>query len=192
MKSVSHKDLCDAAVRWLYGTKRCNVALSGISSAREIPDAIGWSTCGRQYGSILVECKVSVSDFHANKKKEHGNRLGNYRYFLVPDGLVPIAKVCDNYRGHGLLYLRRGRVSIILEAERQQEPHLEQEIRLLQFALLHVNENLLGVGCAVDLNTLTKAYMTNRARNGWYGTKEFGYGIEFPQQDFTFNLGESR
>lgn len=192
-KSATHGDLCDAAVRWLYGTAGCNVALSGISSAREIPDAIGWSTASRIHcGSIVVECKVSVSDFHANKYKEHGNRMGNFRYFLVPDGLIPLAKVWDGYPSHGLLYYRRKRVSVIQKAKDNESPDLLSENRLLQFAVLHIRENLLGVGCAVDMNTLTKAYMSNRARNGWYGDREFGYGVELPCESFTFNKGECR
>jgi len=188
----THSELCGAAVRWLYGTAGCNVALSGIASAREIPDAIGWSTGSRlHYGSIVVECKVSISDFNANKHKEHGNRMGNFRYFLVPDGMIPLSKVWDCYPGHGLLYYRRKRVSVATKASENQTADLASENRLLQFAVLHVQENLLGIGCSVDMNTLTKAYISNRARNGW-SRSEFGHGIDLPCEPYMFNRGECK
>ena len=193
MIEATHSDLCDAAVCWLYGSARCNVALSGIASAREIPDAIGWSSQSRVHiGSIVVECKRSLADFHANKYKAHGNAMGDLRYFLVPDGMIPLAKIWDNYPGHGLLYYRRKRISVAAAAQRNQTADRASENRLLQFALLHVRENLLGVGCRVDLSTLTKAYMSNRARGGWRTHSEFDHGIELPCDPFTFNRGESK
>lgn len=192
---MTHSELCDAAVRWLSGTMDCNVALSGIASTREIPDAIGWSTSWKHYGSIVVECKVSISDFKNNQKKKHGNALGNYRYFLVPDGMVTKEQVCELYPGHGLLYLRRGRVSKIMLAAQREKPDLEQEVRLLQFALVHVKDNLLSAGCAVNMNTLTKHSITNYKNSGssWYHeAHDYDYGVEFPTEPYTFNKGECK
>jgi hypothetical protein len=188
VKDVSHQALCDAAVRWLYGTMNCNVALSGIASTREIPDAIGWSTSWKHRGSILVECKRSLSDFHANKRKDHGNRMGNFRYFLVPDGLIPLSKVWDNHPEHGLLYLRRGRVSIISSAKENAAADLASENRLLQFAIVHIVENLLYAGCSVDVNTLTKSGVTNFHRDRYYGIEM----PETPMEGTDFNRGECR
>jgi hypothetical protein len=48
---------------------RCNPAYSGNASCCEIPDAIGWTSRGKFYGSIVVECKTSRGDFLADKKK---------------------------------------------------------------------------------------------------------------------------
>ena len=75
----------------------------------ENPDAIGWYT-GR---TMLVECKVSRSDFLADRKKpfranpERG--LGLYRYFMAPKGLI---KVDELPARRGLLEVNGGRVSV--------------------------------------------------------------------------------
>jgi hypothetical protein len=229
---MTHGQLCEAATRWLTGTMRCNIALSGIASTAEIPDAIGWSTSGKNYGSLVVECKMSLSDFRVNKKKyerwippelkdypqaiRHAMKLrrmtevqaiaagwakelipgmGNWRYFLVPDNLIPLAKVWDRYPGYGLLYLRRGRVTIIQKAKENSSIDLAAEIRLLQFALVHVRENLLYAGCSVDMDMLTKHPMTNRkGRSFTWWVKGFrsGYGIEVPMNPSEFLKGEMR
>lgn len=195
MADVSHSGLCNAARRWLSGTRQCNVVLSGIASTAEVPDAIGWSTCYREYGSIVVECKISLSDFHANKHKKHGNKLGQWRYFLVPEGLVTAEKVAEIYPGYGLLYLRRGRVSIIQKATENNEPCLHSEVRMLSFALMHAEHNLHWMGCGVDMAVLTKHPMTN-AKNAGYSMyhkrPRFGFGVDLPVEPFTFNKGESR
>ena len=69
---------------------------------------------------------------------------------------------------------------------------MEQEIRLLQFAIVHIRENLLGAGCGVDMNTLTKSFITNHKNNSYSRHREFGFGVEFPIRDFEFNRGECR
>src|SRR4051812_16335771 len=62
----THESLRKFAVKWLSASQRCSVVLSElVSAAAETPDAVGW----RFGSSILVECKVSRSDFHANKNK---------------------------------------------------------------------------------------------------------------------------
>lgn len=100
---MSHEDLIDRAVRWLYGTKNCNVVLAENASCAEIPDAIGWGTSWKAHGSIVVECKTSLSDFHADKKKyleykhpEHGftysaKRLN--RKEIAEVGYIPLSAV---------------------------------------------------------------------------------------------------
>ena len=72
----THEDLCARACRWLSGTRQCRPVFSNIASCSEIPDAIGWSSRYGWEGSTVVECKTSVSDFYADKKK--------YQYFLHP------------------------------------------------------------------------------------------------------------
>ena len=79
---LSHEQLCERARRWLSGTRRCDPVFSGIASCAEIPDAIGWSSAYGWYGSTVVECKTSVSDFYADKKK--------YQYYRHPEDLEGI------------------------------------------------------------------------------------------------------
>ena len=155
LKEYTHAELCHRAVRWLYGTRRCNVALSGIASTREIPDAIGWSTGWRFPGSIVIECKTSLSDFHRDKRKKHPLRMGTRRFFFTPAGLVTVEAVKEHYPGHGLLYMEHGRVVVQCEAEVRYDVDLRSENRLLQFAIVHMRSNLLRMGMTVDFNLLT-------------------------------------
>lgn len=95
-ESRTHRDLCDLAVRWL---KRPNSAgghgcLFAVSEARpeglgECPDAIGFRA-GWADGSVLVECKVSRSDFLADKAKPHrqAGGMGTWRYYMAPEGII--------------------------------------------------------------------------------------------------------
>lgn len=77
---ITHDYLILKAGEWLLG-KGCNPVFTelGSSASTEIPDAIGWSS----KGSIKVECKISVADFKAELKKDHGLGMGERRYFLM-------------------------------------------------------------------------------------------------------------
>lgn len=146
---MTHEDLRKEAVRWLTHTKRCGVVLSELrSAALETPDAIGWY-CSR---SILVECKVSRSDFHANKNKpsvREGIGMGTQRYFLCPEGLITVGDLDDlmekatgelkwDCAGYGLLWFcQSGRISVKREAPVRATDH-PQEIRMLISALRRI------------------------------------------------------
>lgn len=156
--TATHQDLVDRAVRWL--NSRCNVVLSGIASTAEVPDAIGWSTWRPHRGSVVIECKTSLADFHRDKRKKHAaNTMGHYRYFLCPAGLLSWELVAAAYPSHGLLWnMPRGVKVVGFALRRRTGINLDSEIRLLQFALLHVKSNLLAHGCGVDLCQLTKFF----------------------------------
>ena len=75
--------------KWLK-RNGCSVVVTEISNAysKEIPDIFGF-----RYGeTILIEAKISRSDFLSDKKKifrqypDQG--MGNYRYYLVPLGMI--------------------------------------------------------------------------------------------------------
>jgi hypothetical protein len=73
---AKHHALCDVAERWLRNAMGCKIVLGGVASCREIPDAIGWSnSCKGGYGSIVVECKRSMSDFYRDRKKKIRTRM---------------------------------------------------------------------------------------------------------------------
>ncbi len=146
---MTHEELRKEAVRWLTNTKHCGVVLSELrSAALETPDAIGW-----KYGqSILVECKVSRSDFHANKDKPSvraGIGMGRQRYFLCPEGLIKVGDLDDlmesatgeltwDCSGYGLLWLcQSGRIAVKKEAPARATDHVG-EIRMLVSALRRV------------------------------------------------------
>lgn len=80
------------------------------SGSREIPDVMGF----RSDTSILIECKTSRTDFHADKKKpERSGEIdgyGNYRLFLAPKGLIKINDLPEKW---GLLEVNdRGKIEI--------------------------------------------------------------------------------
>jgi len=108
---MTHAQLVERAVRWLRWY-RCGVVLSEQACVSgEMPDAIGWK---KQSHSVLVECKVSRSDFLADRDKpfrlkpEKG--VGSERFYLTPLNLVRSEELPV---GWGLLQCRRDRVEMI-------------------------------------------------------------------------------
>lgn len=88
---MDHNELVKIAEMWLLKAKWCSFALAelcALGGNGETPDAIGW----RSGYSILVECKTSRADFHADKNKrfrkypEQG--MGTYRFFMCPAGVI--------------------------------------------------------------------------------------------------------
>jgi hypothetical protein len=121
---LTHRFLCDVAVKWLKrsnskGGHGCHVAVSEVASgwSGEVPDAIGFRATGDHTdGSVVVEVKVSRSDFLADKKKPHRNGrvvgLGNWRYYMCPVDLIKVDELPDNF---GLLYVNtRGHIKPIV------------------------------------------------------------------------------
>lgn len=115
---MTHDELVARAVHWLKGTKKCIAILAEVRSGTvEIPDAIGWTF--RSY-STLVECKVSRSDFYADKWKSFRRfgGLGDYRYYMTPPRVLgPYPKLLE---GWGLLECHPKRVLVKVDAVYQK------------------------------------------------------------------------
>jgi len=84
---LTHSELVDIAETWLF--KRCGFAFKELTTfAQETPDAIGF----RSGESILIECKTSRADFHADKKKSFRKctwqGVGRIRFFMCEKGLI--------------------------------------------------------------------------------------------------------
>jgi hypothetical protein len=82
---MTHAQLVQKGVAWLRAY-RCGVILSEQAClSGEMPDAIGWK---RACHSVLVECKVSRSDFLADRDKPFRRKqelgLGCERFYLTP------------------------------------------------------------------------------------------------------------
>ncbi len=101
----THKELVNAAYRWVLGSASCGVAIRELYTAcsnGERPDVIGFGT----RGSVLIECKMSRADFFADKKKrfriypELG--MGRFRFYCCPTGLLKPEDLPENW---GLLYV---------------------------------------------------------------------------------------
>lgn len=100
---MTHDELVTVAYGWLRKAKGCGVAVPElVSVTTEIPDAIGF----KSGYSILVECKVSRSDFLSDKKKyfriypELG--MGDFRFYMCPKGLIKKDELPDKW---GLIYV---------------------------------------------------------------------------------------
>ena len=108
---MTHAQLVQKAVRWLR-SYRCGVVLSEQACASgEMPDAIGWKQACH---SVLVECKVSRSDFLVDREKPWRQKpergVGSERFYLALSGLI---KVEELPTGWGLLEYRRGRIEML-------------------------------------------------------------------------------
>ena len=118
MDFITHDQLVIRAKKWLettHGTKfACGVVLAEFKcTISEIPDIIGFN----DHSSILIECKVSRTDFKADKYKSHRHYikgLGNYKYYLT---LPHVACAEDIDNGWGLLYATDKRIIEVKEAE---------------------------------------------------------------------------
>lgn len=126
-EEVTHSVLVRIAQRWLARTVRCEVvrAESAAWICQEIPDAIGWKL--HSYGAVsyLIECKMSMSDFCADKNKTSrllGGGVGMRRFYLCPPGVIQLDSVPQEW---GLLYANQRRVLKVRDA-RQREATVGQ------------------------------------------------------------------
>ena len=121
-KQWIHAELCKKAVSWLKrpysaGGTGCPNAFSEVNSSSnggEIVDSIGLKTA-EGIETIVIEVKVSRSDFLADKKKafrvnpEEG--MGNFRYYLCPEGLIRESDLPERW---GLIEVgQRGKMSVV-------------------------------------------------------------------------------
>lgn len=160
---MTHDDLVQVAARWLQGTGRCSVVLADFRCmvAMELPDAIGWPM--NWNWSVVIECKVSRSDFFADRRKPHRRpdcsfAMGCERYYLTPPGLVKLEELPE---GWGLLEAHPGRVRRLKKSEKFTEGKrsLFRETQLLLSAVNRLkrypeNAKEILVGDAADLRGL--------------------------------------
>ncbi|TFH46693.1 MAG: hypothetical protein E4H01_09525 [Lysobacterales bacterium] len=94
MTADLHSRLCDVAATWLSG--RWNCAVVAVEprawAVQEEPDAFGWDINGISH---LVEVKVSLDDFMADRYKAHRGMegMGTFRWYLAPKGVIPVEKL---------------------------------------------------------------------------------------------------
>ena len=120
-----HYKLCCEGGKWLHKTMiidnkdhwigTCNiVAIEIVTASVENPDV--WGLSGGN--TVVIEVKTSRSDFLHDKKKlcrQNKNwSCGNYKYYLVPKGLISKDEVPDNW---GLLEWNEGKIELIKRPE---------------------------------------------------------------------------
>lgn len=111
-REITH-DLCvNLSAGWLANRKssmdelRCKVILKEMvghatfaSLNAELPDVLGiWDS----KHTVNIECKISRSDFLADKNKHHNHPTGNYKLFACPYGMIKEDEVPKDW---GLLYV---------------------------------------------------------------------------------------
>jgi len=120
----THKALVRRMAQWLKGTKRMTVVCAELTTRNgETPDMIGWVG---DAGSILIECKVSRADFHADAKKRFrrcaDTGMGDKRYVAAPKGLLRIEEIPA---GWGLLEVDRfvhvAKPAALMQASKRNE-----------------------------------------------------------------------
>lgn len=102
IKQWTHKQIVEIAYRWVLKNGGVGVAFKELKSmACEIPDVIGFDC----WQSILIECKVSRSDFFSDKNKthkQHSAGMGNWRFFACPKGMIKVSELPEKW---GLIYV---------------------------------------------------------------------------------------
>lgn len=103
---MSHDQLVESAYKWVLKRGSCGVAFKELHTNAcngEYPDVIGFGAWGH---SVLIECKISRTDFYADKKKSFRQKpqmgMGTQRFYCCPTGLL---KAEDLPEGWGLLYV---------------------------------------------------------------------------------------
>lgn len=86
-----HDVLVEVANQYLKEVLGCGFSFAEFHASTgngEVPDAIGWAGLK----SVLIECKTSRSDFHADKEKEVRKNpeegVGLFRLYMTPKGVL--------------------------------------------------------------------------------------------------------
>ena len=107
-----HRKLCLVGERFLKRPNSanghgCHFALVEPSGYGENPDVIGFRHgCSSDCGTVLLEVKVSRSDFLRDKTKPHrinpASGIGRWRYYVCPTGLIKPNELPPKW---GLIYV---------------------------------------------------------------------------------------
>lgn len=92
--SHTHSDLIQIAYRWVLRQGAAVAFKELVTVAMETPDVIAF---GGPVPSILIEVKISRSDFKADAKKFHRiypeKGMGSHRIYCVPEGLLKLEEL---------------------------------------------------------------------------------------------------
>jgi hypothetical protein len=129
---MQHSTLVAMGVRWL--ARQCSVVLYEFATpADENPDVIGWVPGA---GSVLIECKLSRSDFLKDATKAFRKNpragMGHRRYYLCPAELIQVKDLPAKW---GLLWASKGQIIVMREARGHSARNLAAEIHFLSSML---------------------------------------------------------
>ena len=117
---MTHAHLVRLAEQWLRRRYRCGIVLSEQSAASgETPDVIAWKGKCR---SVLVECKISRTDFLADRekpfRKDPAQGMGCERFYLAPQGLIAASELPPHW---GLLEVKGREVRMTVKPGRRSQ-----------------------------------------------------------------------
>jgi hypothetical protein len=153
----THDALVERARSWLLSARRCSVVLTelGTWSTNEIPDALGFTN----WHSVLVECKISRSDFFADAKKvfrrELQRGMGNFRFYLCPAGLIKAEEVPGPW---GLVYAYLSRARQVKKAVFCEANAKHERAILLSIARRVQGKGLMAEICKPLPRSLLESY----------------------------------
>ena len=138
----THSQLVRRIAAWFKARHQSSIVMAEfVTSAQEIPDVLAMQSGAH---SVLVECKVSRSDFLSDKDKffrrQEDYGMGDKRYYAVPAGLIKSDELPD---GWGLLEVDRYHVREVVEPK-HKEANKRRECLMLMSALRR-----LEIGTAV-------------------------------------------
>ena len=98
---MTHQDLVFIGSKFVKTRFRYPLIYSEIAcvvSTGEIPDIIAFAAFNK---SILIECKISRTDFLRDKKKRFRINallgMGKYRFYLAPKGLIKMNELPESW-----------------------------------------------------------------------------------------------
>lgn len=170
------------AVQWLR-RYRCGVVLSEQAClSGEMPDAIGWK---RACHSVLIECKISRSDFCIDGCKLFRQKpqigLGCERFYLAPAGMIQIKELPA---GWGLLECRNRTVEMVQPSAKnlRSAQGFKYEMNLLLASLRRVEVR-------IEPQSITE-FLKWKNRMAEYNRGELPEGIVPAEEEPNFFLEE--
>ena len=179
---MTHQQLIDLGEQWLRRRYRCGIVLSEQSCASgEMPDVIGWKNSCR---SVLIECKVSRSDFLADREKPFRKKpeigMGCERFYLARQGMIRKDELPTAW---GLLECKGREITVAVKANRQSqrtEIGLMWEMNLLLASLRRVEVR-------IEPQTITN-FLKWKNRLAEYNGGRLPEGIVPPEAEHNLHL----
>jgi hypothetical protein len=174
---MKHEQLVSRAVEWLRHKYGCGIVLSEqYCVTGEVPDVIGWKASCQ---SVLVECKVSRSDFLADANKPFRlhpeDALGSKRFYLAPAGVIAPRDLPKHW---GLLECVGREVQIMVRPGRvdlRSPVGLMKEMNLLLASLRRVEVR-------IEPQTITE-FLKWKNRMAEYNGGRLPEGIAAPEEE---------
>jgi hypothetical protein len=127
---MTHSEIVEYVAVWLLAGGVYDPIATEIKggSVGIEPDVVAWDRAGM---SIVVECKVSLSDLRAQGRKPlHRDNVmpGTFRYIAAPEAMATAAMCSPIADGHGVLSVSDGgRVTVVRWSP--VRPTTERELR---------------------------------------------------------------